>query len=84
MLFRSAVAWLAAAGMEGVARLTGGTPAVPLTAVRMARKRMFFAVDKAVRELGLPQTPAEQALGDAVEWFVARGYAPDPRRRRAA
>ena len=79
-----AVAWLAAAGMEGVARLVGGTPAVPLTAVRMARKRMFFSVDKAVRELGLPQTPAERALGDAVEWFVSRGYAPDPRRRRAA
>jgi dihydroflavonol-4-reductase len=78
------VAWLAAAGMEGVARLVGGTPAVPLTAVRMARKRMFFSADKAVRELGLPQTPAERALGDAVEWFVSRGYAPDPRRRRAA
>jgi dihydroflavonol-4-reductase len=50
------VAWLAAAGMEGVARLTGRAPAVPLTAVRMARKRMFFSVDKAVSELGLPQT----------------------------
>ncbi len=79
-----AVAWLAAAGMEGVARLIGGTPAVPLTAVRMARKRMFFSVDKAVRELGLPQTPVERALGDAVHWFVTRDYAPDPRRRRAA
>jgi dihydroflavonol-4-reductase len=70
--------------MEGVARLTGGTPAVPLTAVRMARKRMYFSADKAVRELGLPQTPAERALGDAVEWFVARGYAAPPRGRRAA
>ena len=79
-----AVAWLAAAGMEGVARLIGGTPAVPLTAVRMARKRMFFSADKAVRELGLPQTPVERALGDAVDWFVTRDYAPDPRRRRAA
>ena len=78
-----AVAWLAAAGMEGVARLVGGTPAVPLTAVRMARKRMFFSADKAVRELGLPQTPAERALGDAVDWFVTRGYAPAPRRRAA-
>ena len=79
-----ALAWLAAAGMEGVARLTGGAPAVPLTAVRMARKRMFFSADKAVRELGLPQTPAEQALGDAVEWFLAHGYAAPPRARRAA
>jgi dihydroflavonol-4-reductase len=79
-----ALAWLAAAGMEGVARLTGGAPAVPLTAVRMARKRMYFSVDKAVRELGLPQTPADRALDDAVEWFVARGYAAPPRGRRAA
>jgi dihydroflavonol-4-reductase len=78
------VAWLAAAGMEGVARLTGRAPAVPLTAVRMARKRMFFSVDKAVSELGLPQTPADRALGDAVDWFVARGYAAPPQGRRAA
>ena len=74
-----AVAWLAAAGMEGVARVTGGTPAVPLTAVRMARKRMYFTVDKAVRELSLPQTSVDQALAEAVEWFVTRGYAARPR-----
>jgi dihydroflavonol-4-reductase len=70
-----ALAWLAAAGMESVARLTGGPPAVPLTAVRMARKRMYFSPAKAVRDLGFPQTPVEQALRDAVEWFLAHGYA---------
>jgi dihydroflavonol-4-reductase len=69
-----AVAWTAAAAMEGVARVTGRPPAVPLTAVRMARKRMFFTAAKAVRELGLPQTPADVALSDAVEWFKAHGY----------
>jgi dihydroflavonol-4-reductase len=74
-----AVAWLAAAAMEGVSRLTRRPPAVPLTAVRMARKRMYFSSDKAIRELGLPQTPAETALKDAVDWFVERGYA-KPRR----
>jgi len=46
--------------------------------VRMARKRMYFSADKAVRELTLPQTPVEQALRDAVDWFVAHGYAPPP------
>jgi dihydroflavonol-4-reductase len=70
-----AVAWLAAAGMELGARLTRGTPSVPLDAVRMARKRMYFSPAKAVRELGLPQTDVRQALRDAVEWFVAHGYA---------
>jgi dihydroflavonol-4-reductase len=46
----------------------------------MAAKRMFFDPSKAIRELGLPQTPVDQALRDAVEWFWAHGYA--PRRRR--
>ncbi len=69
------IAWLAAVSMEGWARVAGGEPRVPLTAVRMARKRMYFDAAKAVRELGLPQTPVEEALRDAVEWFVARGYA---------
>jgi dihydroflavonol-4-reductase len=74
------VAWLAAAGMEGVARVTRRPPRVPLTAVRMARKRMFFSAARAVAELGLPQTPAEDALADAVRWFVEHGYAPPSRR----
>jgi dihydroflavonol-4-reductase len=69
-----AVAWMGAATMEGVARLTGGAPAVPLTAVRMAKKRMYFSAARAVRELGMPQTPVDQALSDAVDWFAAHGY----------
>ena len=74
-----AVAWCGAVCMEGVARITGGPPAVPLTAVRMARKRMYFSAAKAVRELGLPQTDVRVALREAVEWFAAHGYA-GPRR----
>lgn len=78
------VAWLAAASMEGWARVAGGEPRVPLTAVRMAKKRMYFDPSKAVRELGLPQTPVEEALKEAVDWFVARGYATLPARRSVA
>lgn len=70
-----AVAWFGAACVEGGARLTGRVPQVSLTAVRMARKRMFFDPAKAVRELGLPQTDVRQALADAVEWFRAHRYA---------
>jgi dihydroflavonol-4-reductase len=70
-----ALAWLGAAGFEGVARLTGRAPVVPLTAVRMARKRMYFSPARAVRELGLPQTDVRVALADAVAWFEAHGYA---------
>jgi dihydroflavonol-4-reductase len=73
-----AVAWLAAVACEGVAAVTRRPPQVALTAVRMARKRMYFSAAKAVSELGLPQTPPEEALADAVGWFVERGYAPRP------
>jgi dihydroflavonol-4-reductase len=70
-----ALAWFGAACSEGLSRLTGRAPAVPLTAVRMARKRMYFSPAKAVRELGLPQTDVRIALADAVAWFEAHGYA---------
>jgi dihydroflavonol-4-reductase len=73
-----ALVTLVAVAHEALARATGRPPRVPLTGVRMARKRMYFSADKAVRELTLPQTPVEQALRDAVDWFVAHGYAPPP------
>lgn len=59
----------------GLARLLRTTPKVPLEAARMARKRMFFSPAKAVRDLGLPQSPVDDALGRAVAWFRERGYA---------
>src|SRR6267142_2433887 len=67
-----ALAWCSAAACEGLSRLTGRPPAVPLTAVRMARKRMYFNPAKAIRDLGLPQTEPRAALADAVKWFQAR------------
>jgi hypothetical protein len=30
---------------------------------------MYFNPAKAIRELGLPQTPPRQAFADAIEWF---------------
>ena len=68
------IAWLAAAGCEGLARVTGRPPAVPLAMVRMAHKRMYFSPARAVRELGLPQTDVREALADAIAWFEAHGY----------
>ncbi len=66
---------LAAAYMdEGISALTGKPPRAPLAGVRMARFKMFFNPAKAIRELGLPQTPPRQALADAVEWFRENGY----------
>jgi len=68
------VALLAAHVDELKSRFTGKPPRAPLAGVRMALHMMFFNPSKAIRELGLPQTPPKQALTDAVEWFRANGY----------
>ncbi len=54
--------------------ITDRPPRVPLEAVRMSRKKMFFDSSKALRELGLPQRPVEEALEKAVRWFRDNGY----------
>jgi len=51
------------------------TPAATPDKVRLSRRYEFFNPGKAVRELGLPQTPARVALRKAVEWYRAHGYA---------
>jgi dihydroflavonol-4-reductase len=69
--------WVALAAAhvdETLSRFTGKPPKAPLAGVRMARYKMFFNPAKAIRELGLPQTPPRQALADAVEWFRGRGF----------
>lgn len=68
---------LAFAAAEGVrARRTGRPPRVALEGVRMARRPMWFDATKAVRELGLPQSPLDAALERAVAWFRRHGYVP--------
>jgi len=58
-----------------LARLVPGRrPRVSLEAARLSRYTMFFDPTKAVRELGLPQTPVRQALERAVAWFRDHGY----------
>jgi dihydroflavonol-4-reductase len=55
----------------GLARARHGVPRFELDAVRLSRKKMYFSPAKAVRELGLPQTPVEEPLRRAVDWFRA-------------
>jgi dihydroflavonol-4-reductase len=70
------VAYLSACVSEAVARtITHKPPFVTLAGVKLSRKRMFFDAAKAVQELGLPQTPAVEALRKAVQWFRTHGYA---------
>jgi dihydroflavonol-4-reductase len=65
----SAVVLPLAYAAEAMARLTGGTTRVTVEAVRMARKRMFFSSEKAVRELGYRWRARTQAFEDAVLWL---------------
>lgn len=69
-----AVAYLAGAVSTGLSSLTRKEPAIPLDGVRMAHEPMYYDASKAVRELGLPQTPIETALRKAVKWFRENGY----------
>ena len=59
---------------ETISGMTCKPPKAPLAGVRMAKYKMFFNPAKAIRELGLPQTPPRQALADAVEWFRKNSY----------
>lgn len=55
--------------------VTHRPPRIPPEGVRMAKYTMHYDCGKALRELGLPQTPVETALEKAVRWFRNRGYA---------
>jgi dihydroflavonol-4-reductase len=50
-------------------------PRMPVAAIRMAKKYMYFDNRKAVQYLGLTFTPVRQALAEAVAWFREHGYA---------
>jgi dihydroflavonol-4-reductase len=63
-----------AAAEHCLSRLTHVEPLVSYEGVKMARRFMFFDSSKAVQELGLPQTPVETALAEAVDWFDRNGY----------
>jgi dihydroflavonol-4-reductase len=70
--------WLAlrkAEANEICSFITNIPPRVPVARVKMSRDKMWFSPVKAIRQLGLPQTPPEQAFADAVNWFRANGYA---------
>ena len=70
---RAAIPWQAAFGWavveESWCALAQRPPRATVAGVRISRRRQWYDVSKAVEELGLPQTPLEEAFGEAVEWF---------------
>jgi dihydroflavonol-4-reductase len=64
------VAWVE----EKILAPLGKNPTVPIDGVRMAQQPMYYDPSKAIRELGLPQSPLNIALKDAVDWFMSNNY----------
>ncbi len=64
------VAWVD----EQILAPLGKSPSVPIDGVRMAQQVMYYDSSKAIRELGLPQTPIREALQEAIAWFISQGY----------
>ena len=63
------IAWLDEKCLAPLFGSWGYHPSIPLDGVRMSAHPMYYDASKAVRELGLPQTPIEQALKTAIQWF---------------
>jgi dihydroflavonol-4-reductase len=59
---------------EGMAQLSGHTPALTIAGAKLAKKKMFFSCARAERELDYHPRPARDAFADAVEWFREHGY----------
>jgi dihydroflavonol-4-reductase len=55
---------------EALARVTGRETRITVDGVRMAAHHMYFSSARAVRELGYRWRPAQQAIDDAVRWFL--------------
>ena len=54
--------------------MTQKPPVVTASEVRIGRKQEFYDCSKAVKELGLPQTPIHITINKALNWFRENGY----------
>ncbi len=59
-------------------RIRRKQPRIPIAAVRTAHHRRHFDCSRAINELGLPQSPVEEAFARAVRWFQQNGYVRKP------
>src|SRR5262249_11812118 len=69
------LAAIAARGAKAWAdRVSHRPPLFTPEAIRIARLGLRADCSKAVRELGVPQSPVCEAIRDAIDWFVREGY----------
>lgn len=59
------VAWIE----EKILAPLGKKPSISLDGVKMSRQKMFYNPNKAITQLGLPQSSVDLALEEAVNWF---------------
>jgi dihydroflavonol-4-reductase len=59
------VAWIE----EKILAPLGKKPSISLDGVKMSRQKMFYNPNKAITQLGLPQSSVDLALAEAVNWF---------------
>lgn len=59
---------------EWASRFTKKHPVVTVSEVKIGHLGETYDCSKAVRELGLPQTPVRESIERAVAWFADHGY----------
>ena len=60
--------------MELWSKITGKAPMTTYKNTMFILQENFVDATKAVTELGLPQSPIEQAIEDSINWFRENGY----------
>ncbi len=61
-------------GCDAWARVTGRPGQLNSAMIAMANEGHYFSAQKAVTELGLPQTPIVEAIDEAFDWFKRHNY----------
>lgn len=56
---------------QWVAKFNQKEPLVTVDGVKLARKKMYFSCNKAKQLLGYRPRPAQEALKDAIDWFLS-------------
>ena len=61
--------------MELWSKISGKAPMTTYKNTMYILQESYVDATKAVTELGLPQSPIETAIEDAINWFRENGYA---------
>ncbi len=72
---------LAGFSMSALSWFTRVEPVVSIAMSHISTDEHYYTAAKAVRELELPQTPIEDAIREAHQWFLAHGYVYDEQGR---